>query len=223
MKKIWKSVQTGRAACLALMLAAAAPLTAGADAVTFGFGGSGSASSGGNSPKVIENPDSSFSVYEYTEVEVVPVYRFLNSEEADYFWTISEDEKQYLENLALTGSGKYEYEGISGYVMKEDGENRLPVYRFFNEKTMDHFYTTSEAEAEQVKKDYREKKDDYKYEGICWYVPERSGVQVFRFYDVKFHNHFYTSDVQIRNRLADAWEAETGTYRYEGVAWYWYE
>lgn len=59
----------------------------------------------------------------------------------------------------------YMYEGIAGYVYLTPRENRIPIYRFWNGKIVDHFYTESQAEALKVVADLK----DYKLESICSY------------------------------------------------------
>ena len=175
--------------------------------------------------EVVQNPDQSYSVnvYTYSTVQVVPLYRFYNPYLKDYFWTASADEKLQLEQNYRTGKETYQFEGIVGYVEQTASNQNLPVYRFWNRKTADHFYTTSAAEKQQLEADLASGKDNYVYEGIAWYVPETSAHPVYRFFDTAAYNHFYTSDPQLQVSLSQAFINGTGTYRYEGIAWYWYE
>ena len=46
----------------------------------------------------------------------------------------------------------------------------MPVYRFWNETTKDHFYTADAAEKEQLQANYYSGRDDYVYEGIAFYA-----------------------------------------------------
>ncbi len=173
--------------------------------------------------QVYQNPDSTYFVYLYVPLTVVPVYRFYCQFKHDYFWTTSTEEKESLEKMYRNGTETYKYQGISGYVEASSSDRNTPVYRFWNKKTTDHFYTTSSAEKKQLEKDYKSGEDDYKYEGIAWYVPKDMGKPVYRFFDTRNFNHYYTSSEDIRSSLQTAYLDGTGTYRYEGIAWYWYE
>lgn len=160
---------------------------------------------------------------EVKEIVVVPVYCFYSSTMRDYFWTASENEMNQLLKDFNEGTGTYQYQGISGHAEQTPDKQNLPVYRFWNKRTMDHFYTTSETEKEQLLKDYDDGKDWYEYEGVAWYVPKTSDVPVYRFYDVRNFNHYYTSDEQLKENLYQTYMNGTGVYRYEGIAWYWYQ
>ena len=183
-------------------------------------------STSGNGPnvsKVYQDPASGYYVYLYVPQKVVPVYRFYCDYKKDYFWTTSSDEKEDLQKMYKNGTETYQYQGIVGYAEETASDRNTPVYRFWNKKTTDHFYTTSSAEKKQLEKDYKSGEDDYKYEGVAWYVPKDSGKPVYRFFDTKNFNHYYTSSEDIRASLQTAYTDGTGTYRYEGIAWYWYE
>ncbi|XP_019858871.1 PREDICTED: uncharacterized protein LOC109587090 [Amphimedon queenslandica] len=74
---------------------------------------------------------------------VVPLYRYYHGKIHDHLYTSDFNE------LAC-GEGNpdgYNYEGIQGYCFKYSlpGINR-PLYRYYSDNAMDHFYTTNEAE-----------------------------------------------------------------------------
>ncbi|HBP01254.1 MAG: hypothetical protein UY41_C0042G0003 [Candidatus Moranbacteria bacterium GW2011_GWE1_49_15] len=76
-----------------------------------------------------------------------PVYRFYNSTTGDHLYTILENEKESLLNNA--GSG-YVYEGTAFYAYVEELSGTLPVYRFYDSSSGDHFYTISENEKNRL-------------------------------------------------------------------------
>ena len=154
---------------------------------------------------------------------VVPVYCFYSEFMKDHMWTASENERQYLINNYYTGKETYRFQRISGYVENIPTQFNIPVYRFWNQKTTDHFYTTSENEKNQLAQDLISGKDNYEYEGIAWYVPEKTGYPVYRFFDTEAFNHYYTSSEPLKEKLSQEYLEGKGTYRYEGIAWYWYE
>ena len=174
---------------------------------------------------VYQNPDSTYSVdvLTPTTIQVQPVYRFYSDILQDYFWTVSADEKNQLQAAYQNGSGTYLYQGVYGYVEKSASARTIPVYRFYNKKTGDHFYTMNEAEKNQVEEDYRTGKDNYAYEGIAWYASKSLGKPVYRFFDTVAFDHYYTSNEGIRDSLITQYKNKTGNWRYEGIGWYWYE
>ena len=164
-------------------------------------------------------------VYIQEQAEVVPVYQFYSESMKDHFWTVDVTEKTLLENSFLSGKGSYEYKGIAGYAFKAKNSIAKPVYRFWNEKTSDHFYTADKVEKEQVEKNYKKGKDGYKYEGVAFYAPTsqaESTKPVHRFFDELAFNHYYTSNTEIYNSLVQLYSSGSGTYRDEGIVWYWY-
>ena len=160
-----------------------------------------------------------------TQVSVVPVYQFYSATMKDHFWTIDEKEKTALVNSFANSTGTYEYKGIAGYVYNTKVAGSSPVYRFWNKLTLDHFYTADATEKKQVEANFKNKTDNYEYEGIAFYAPTTATTStkpVYRFFDLNAFNHYYTSDAGIYNSLVQMWNANTGTYRYEGISWYWY-
>ncbi|MGU3360351.1 hypothetical protein ACLBWX_08470 [Methylobacterium sp. M6A4_1b] len=87
-----------------------------------------------------------------------------------------------------------------------------PVFRFFDTKTGDHFYTTSAAEKAQIQATI----PNFTYEGSPWSTPDESAGthDVFRFLDTKTGTHFFTDSVNERDII----RANLPNYSYEGVA-----
>jgi len=78
------------------------------------------------------------------------------------------------------------------------------IYRFYNPKTSDHFYTASAAEANSVG-------SPYQYEGIGW-VRTSVPTPIYRFQNTVTGGHFYTASA--------AEKASVGPpYLYEGIGW----
>ncbi len=107
--------------------------------------------------------------YDSSSLTVVPVYCFYSSFMKDHMLTASEYEKEILEESYLSGTETYRLQGIAGYAEETPTDRNIPVYRFWNKRTTDHFYTTSEVERDQLARDLASGKDDYQYEGIAWY------------------------------------------------------
>jgi hypothetical protein len=91
-------------------------------------------------------------------------------------------------------------------------EKLSAVYRFYDTKTGDHFYTTSADEKASILKAL----PHYLYEGVAWATPEKGTltVDVYRFYDTVDHGHFYTTSAGERDFVRSTLK----NYTYEGVA-----
>ncbi|KAB1071204.1 Ig-like domain-containing protein [Methylobacterium planeticum] len=91
-------------------------------------------------------------------------------------------------------------------------ENVSAVYRFFDTKTQDHFYSTSAAEKSSIQTTL----PNYRYEGIGWATPDKGAgtTDVFRFFDSKTGTHFFTTSTAERDSIVKT----LPTYKYEGVA-----
>lgn len=170
-------------------------------------------------PQTVYNPQY---VAVEEQVKVVPVYQFYSDTMRDHFWTIETKEAVDLQNAYTAGTSTYAYKGVAGYVYEKKVANSTPVYRFWNKKTLDHFYTISKEEKKQVEKDYKNGKDNYEYEGVAWWAPTSTTKPVYRFFDTVNFNHYYTSDASIYEQLTQLYATGQGSYRYEGIAWYWY-
>ncbi|MDM8553154.1 hypothetical protein QUF75_00270 [Desulfococcaceae bacterium HSG7] len=100
----------------------------------------------------------------------------------------------------------------------------VPVYRFWSDAFKTHLYTIDENEKDTIIATYAE--DQYKYEGVAFYVYSEKPlstqvdtelVPVYRFYSDSLKHHFFTADETEKSfyiqNYADTWT-------YEGVAWY---
>ena len=82
------------------------------------------------------------------------------------------------------------------------------VYRVYNKKTGEHFYTTSAGERNSlVSKGWRD-------EGTGWIAPTTSSTPVYRVYNSRAGDHFYTTSLGERNSLIKL------GWRDEGIAFY---
>ncbi|MGU3360048.1 hypothetical protein ACLBWX_06935 [Methylobacterium sp. M6A4_1b] len=92
-----------------------------------------------------------------------------------------------------------------------DGNYRA-IYRFFDTKTGDHFYTTSGNEKQQIQSTM----PTFNFEGSPWGTPDQSALthDVFRFLETKSGTHFLTDSVAERDQLVNS----ASSYHYEGVA-----
>ena len=123
---------------------------------------------------VEELPNYSFEGASYQAVdpltgasEPTPVYRFLNENTGIHLYTISETERDVVEELP-----NYSFEGEAFFAYESEVENSIPIYRFFNPTTGAHFYTPNEAERDNVETNLPE----YQSEGIAYYALPLSEV-----------------------------------------------
>ena len=93
--------------------------------------------------------------------EPSPVYRFLNQDKGVHLYTVSEVERDAVQNL---DNFSFEGEVFSAYTTEVEGT--IPIYRFFNATTGAHFYTPSEVERDAVLANL----PDFQSEGIAYYA-----------------------------------------------------
>ncbi len=97
---------------------------------------------------------------------VRPVHRFWSGALNAHFYTIDEDEKQFV---MANYPGIWTYEGVGFYAYPEGQQpvGTKPIYRFWSNRLGCHFYTMNEDEKNLVIAEY-----DYTwtYEGIAWYA-----------------------------------------------------
>ena len=91
-----------------------------------------------------------------------PVYRFLNQDKGVHLYTISETEREVVDNELPN----FDFEGEAFYAYQTQVMGTIPIYRFFNPTTEAHFYTPSAAEKEVVENEL----SDFQFEGIAYYA-----------------------------------------------------
>lgn len=82
------------------------------------------------------------------------------------------------------------------------------MFRLYNPYSGEHFYTASGDERTDLVK------AGWRYEGIGWTAPARSGTPVYRLYNPYAGDHHYTTSAQERDALKRA------RWRDEGIGWY---
>lgn len=144
---------------------------------------------------------------------LAPVYRFYNIATGTHFYTTNAMERDYV----VANFPSYIPEGTAFYAATQPapGGALAPVYRFYNEWSRTHFFTSSEGERDYVLATY----PSFHYEGIAWYAapgPYRGSSPMYRFYNTERNSHFYTIDpgefVFVRNNYP--------SFLYEGVAYH---
>ena len=152
---------------------------------------------------------------------VVQLFRFYNAVTKDHFYTISVAERDSLIKKYLAWDSEYHYEGVGWKVETAKTVTNTAVYRFYDAKNKDHFYTIDPAEKSQLQSKYSRNQTNYKYEGIGWYTPKaKNSTPLYRFYNSWVKDHFYTTSAAEKNQLIAKWNKDQTKYVYEGIAWY---
>jgi subtilisin family serine protease len=92
-----------------------------------------------------------------------PVYRFWSDQCGTHFFTINQDEKDFI--IATYPEKVWCFEGIAWYAYTTQQSGTLPVYRFWSNQHGSHFFTINESE-----KNFVETLPEWTFEGIAWYA-----------------------------------------------------
>ena len=108
-------------------------------------------------------------IYQEQIPDAVPLYRYWKGSVSDHFYTTNADEIGTTERGQV---GKYNYksECIAGYCFPTQEEESIPLYRYWNPRNSDHFYTTNGKEIGTVTPGEKGA-HGYVSEGIVCYVP----------------------------------------------------
>lgn len=141
----------------------------------------------------------------------ISVYRFLNNNSGVHFYTADENEQDAVQNL-----DNFSFEGESYNVLDplSGAEGAVPVYRFLNQDTGVHLYTTSEAEREVV-----EESNNFSFEGEVFSAFDtqvEGTIPIYRFFNADTGAHLYTPSALERNNVED----NLAEFESEGIAYY---
>jgi hypothetical protein len=149
----------------------------------------------------------------------VPVYRFWSKKNSAHFYTIDEDEKDYV--IANYSDYEWLYEDVAWYVYPTPTALN-PVYRFYSKKNRSHFYTISTSEKNNLI--LNNAPEAWKYESVGWFAytyGQGNTLPVYRFWSKKNTAHFYTISEAEKNTVIDKYTDDE--WKYEGTAFYAYE
>ncbi len=141
------------------------------------------------------------------------VFRFYSPILRAHFYTIDENEKDYLID---NSSSVWTFEGEAFRAFKKNLELD-PVYRFWSDEYKTHFYTIDSAEKIYVA---NELGSIWKYEGVAFYSykDNLNLSPVYRFWSNNNRRHFYTTDPTERDYIQDSYSEDE--WKYEGIAFY---
>jgi predicted phosphodiesterase len=147
----------------------------------------------------------------------VPVWRFWSPVLGTHFYTLDEDEKDWL---LQTYPDVWTLEGVAcrAFVSREDPD-LVPVYRFWSAWLCSHFYTIDENEKDWLLQTYP---DVWMFEGVAFYAypagrAPAGTMPVYRFWSSMLGGHFYTTSDAERFKLLSGYGS---VWQQEGVAWY---
>jgi len=133
------------------------------------------------SPKEVSCPTD-----DYSSIDLIPLERYYSQELSDHLLTATHEAE-----LLVDSSYMYMYEGDLGQISLTDFEGSVPLRRYYNSYTGDHFYTTDF---------YEYPYPDYKLEGFTGFVCLEEDtdmgcdVPLWRYYNPSTGDHLYTSD-----------------------------
>ncbi|MCC0179203.1 hypothetical protein I4641_19760 [Waterburya agarophytonicola K14] len=135
--------------------------------------------------------------------EIDSVHRFFESNNGFHFYTVDDNESDYIREQTAAGNLAYQYESEKFTVLTDNIdaltgeviEGVQPVYRFFNRQTGSHLYTMNQLEKETI----QDTLEHYSFEGIKYYAfesqPENlETIPVYRMLNSSTGSHLFSSD-----------------------------
>jgi len=151
------------------------------------------------------------------ETSLKEVHRLWSPVLERHFYTISESEK---ETLITQFKDVWTYEGVvyHAFATNADPDTR-PVYRFWSDKLLSHFYTVNESEKDCLVAEYAH---IWTLEGVAFYayppgLQPVGALPVYRFWSPATNDHLYTISESERKNLAANF---SNVWTEEGIAWY---
>ena len=127
----------------------------------------------------------------------------------DYTFRYENNKNVGTAKIIVTGKGNYRGTATGTFRLVKATET-VSVYRLFNRKTGEHFYTASSSERQTyLNAGY------WNAEGIAWYAPKKSSEPIYRLSNPNNGNeHHYT-----KSKVEKDWLVGLG-WHYDCVAWY---
>jgi hypothetical protein len=145
--------------------------------------------------------------------DTVPLYRYFNKQIGDHFYTTNTmSQAQGHDEWAAEGIAAYVYPVPNPSEGKDANEYALlvPLYRYWNKRFADHFYTT-------IWKEVDTGTHGWEYQGVQALVypkQEPGTVPLYRYWNIRTLDHFYTTNFEALGQGGkDGW-------KYEGVECY---
>merc|ERR1712217_174462 len=151
----------------------------------------------------------------------VPFYCYLRRDgsAADHYYTTEPNQLGGVQvDLELFG---YKSEGIACKIFPYQTNDLSPLYMYYNDKTVDHFYTLNEEEIGTTTPG-EFGNHGYQSAGIAGYCSKEEfpgSIPLYRYWKSKSGDHFYTTNV---NEIGTTTPGHIGKHGYksEGIACY---
>jgi len=150
----------------------------------------------------------------------VPLYRYHNGDLHDHFYTTNAGEIGTTES-GHKGNNGYTSEGIAFHVFAHPLPGLVPIHRYWNGTTHDHFYTTNAGEIGTTEVGHAGN-HGYTYESTQGYVSPNhvpGSVPVHRYFNATTNDHLYTTNAG-EIGTTEVGHAGNHGYKYEGVLGY---
>jgi len=147
----------------------------------------------------------------------IPVYRYYSGGTSDHFYTTNAAEIGTTQH-GVSGNHGYTSEGVGFYLAESAADGYNPVYRFWNPRNRDHFYTADENEQNGVHV------HGYQAEGVIGYIATsqiEGTIPVHRYWNSGASDHFYTTN-ESEIGVTQVGASRNG-FQYEGVLGYAFE
>lgn len=141
-----------------------------------------------------------------------PVHRFWSDLYGGHFFTVSEDERDYI----VRELPEWTYEGTDWAALLYERREAAPVFRFWSDELQGHFYTIVPEE-----RDYAESLPEWQYEQVAFHAypaPFAHTEPVYRFWSDAYRSHFFTAVLAEKEMVEQQYE--DWEWRYEQIAWY---
>lgn len=147
------------------------------------------------------------------------VYRFWSPDYRHHFFTTHYNEA--LSVMMQYPDRTWTYEGVAFQesVNATCDVGEVPVYRFWSDTLMGHFFTADSAERDYIITHYPSNVWRYEGQSFCSISPSAPDTKpVYRFWSDQYHSHFYTTDLAERDYIMAHYPVST--WHYEGIAYY---
>lgn len=148
-----------------------------------------------------------------------PIYRFWSHVSNAHFYTQNTFERDMI--ITSFPTSMWRYEGVAYQAYPSMRPGLTPLYRFWNDTSKSHFYTTNSVERDLIITRYPN--SAWRYEGEAFYVlppgpSDASSQAVSRFYSQSGGTHFFTANdgeaASIRaNFPVNVWRFEGSAFR----------
>lgn len=141
------------------------------------------------------------------------VFRFFNTEAGSYFYTVSELEREFVEDNLDSFILE---ESSFASVAPDSSEDEVDIFRFFNSTTGGYLYTADVAERDFVTDNLPE----FAFEGVAFSAFDsdindaEDSIPVYRFFETGAGVHFYTADENEKTFIED----NLPNFNFEGIA-----